>query len=45
MIAAAARKARSPPRQYRHPANALQTFRNNSGSLAMFAAIRRALSV
>jgi hypothetical protein len=42
MIAAAARTARSPPRQYRGPANAFQTFRISSGSLAIFAAILRA---
>ena len=37
-----ARTARSPPCQYRRPANALQTFRKSSGSLAMSAALRRA---
>jgi hypothetical protein len=37
--------ARSPSRQYRGPANTLQTFRNSSGSLAMSAALRRASSL
>ena len=45
MIAAVARTARSPHRQYRRPANALQTFRKSSGSLAMSAALRRASSL
>jgi hypothetical protein len=44
MIAADARTARPPPRQYRRPANAIQTFRKSSGNLAIFAAIRLASS-
>jgi hypothetical protein len=42
MIAAVVRTARSPPRQYRRPANALQIFRKSFVSFATLAVIRRA---